>query len=65
MNEQDLEQVICLAKNKNSQIEEVDLAALSADDLALIASGLNVLSNLFTIWSLLKVREETESEQNN
>lgn len=64
MNEQDLKQVICLAKNKKSQRQDIELAELTADDLALIASGLSVLSNLFTIWSLLKVREETENLQN-
>ncbi|WP_164515160.1 hypothetical protein [Paenibacillus lentus] len=49
-----------MAKNKKPQQQDIELADLTADDLALIASGLNVLSNIFTIWSLLKVREEAE-----
>ncbi|WP_199925719.1 hypothetical protein [Paenibacillus bouchesdurhonensis] len=53
-----------MARNKKSQRQDIELADLTADDLALIASGLNVLSNLFTIWSLLKVREEAENLPN-
>ncbi|MDQ0086969.1 hypothetical protein J2T12_000363 [Paenibacillus anaericanus] len=37
---------------------------LSADDLAIIAAGLTVLGDLFSFYSLIKEREETEKKLN-
>jgi cell division protein ZapA (FtsZ GTPase activity inhibitor) len=64
-----LMQVIALVK-KNKQVQtDIELnevkTELSADDLAIIAAGLNVISDLFAFYSLIKEREETEQQKHN
>ncbi|WP_154674776.1 hypothetical protein [Paenibacillus ihumii] len=51
-------------RKKKSKQEDIELAELTADELAIIAAGLSLISNIFTIWSLVKVRETAESEEN-
>ncbi|MEK4509841.1 MULTISPECIES: hypothetical protein [Paenibacillus] len=51
---------------RNIILEEEEEAnnELSADDLAIIAAGLTVLGDLFSFYSLIKEREETEKKLN-
>lgn len=48
-------------RQQNIEDIEIELGDLTADDLAIYASGFIVLGNFFTFLSLIKVREENEA----
>lgn len=56
--------MISLPKRNIILEEEEANNELSADDLAIIAAGLTVLGDLFSFYSLIKEREETEKKLN-